>query len=158
MRNRRRLLFVALGVAVLGFGLVGTAMAVTGRGKVGRNVTLAGHSVAGLSRAELTTRVKALDADLRKKTVSVDAPRGGFKLSLEKLGVAVDVQQTVDRALKVGRRGNPVGRLVSALKAWVWDRPATIELAIDEAKLRAAVTENTPPPKTASKEPSLALK
>jgi len=73
MQQRRRLLFVALGVAVLAFGLVGTAMAVTGHGKVARHVTLASHNIAGMSREALTAKVKDIDRDLRKATVRVDA-------------------------------------------------------------------------------------
>ena len=158
MRRRRRLVIVATVVALLAFGLGGTAMAVSGRGKVGRHVTLAGDDVAGLTRAELASKVRKLDRELRKATVRVDAQRGGFRLSLEKLGATVDVDKTVDGAFNVGRRGNPVGRLWSAVKAWVAERPAAIELAIDEATLRAAVAKHTPEPKTLSKEPSLALK
>ena len=155
MRQRRRLLFVALGVAVLAFGLVGTAMALSSHGKVARHVTLLGHNVAGMKRDALTAEVKKIDRELRKASGHVTAPRGGFKISLEDLGARVDVNKTVDRALKVGRSGNPIGRLWSGLKAWVWARPARIEVSIDEAKLRAAVTEHDPGPKTASKEPSL---
>ncbi|HUR77312.1 MAG TPA: VanW family protein [Acidimicrobiales bacterium] len=159
MHAKRRLFFVALVVAVLGFGLAGTAMAVTGRGKVARRVTLAGRSVAGMSREDLKKQVAKLDKGLRKESVHVDADQGdGFKLSLEKLGVAVDVDKTVARTLEIGRTGNPIGRVWGALRGWVWDRPAPIELRIDDAKLREAVAEHTPPPKTASKEPSLSLK
>jgi vancomycin resistance protein YoaR len=155
MQRRRRLLFVALGVAVLAFGLVGTAMALSGRSKVARHVTLAGHNVAGMSREKLTAEVREIDRDLRKATVHVDAPRGSFKISLEALGGSVDVRKTVDHALDVGRTGNPIGRVWSGLKAWVWERPSTVIVAIDEAKLRAAVTEHDPGTKTPSKEPSL---
>ncbi len=156
MARRRKLLFVALAIAVIGVGLASTAMAVSSRGKVARNVTLASANVAGLSRPELVDRVRGIDRTLRDAMVHVDASRGGFKLSLEDLGATVDVSKTVSRTLRVGRSGNPVGRLWSALAAWVSERPATIELDIDEAKLRAAVTEHDPGPKTLSKEPSLA--
>ena len=155
MQHRRRLLLVALGVAVLAFGLVGTAMAFSGRGKVARHVTLIGHNIAGMSRTELTAKVQDVDRDLRKAKVHVKAPRNGFTIPLEDLGVRVDVSKTVTRALKVGRSGNPIGRMWSGLKAWVWHRPATIEVKIDEAKLRAAVNAKDPGPKTPSKEPSL---
>jgi vancomycin resistance protein YoaR len=158
MRQRRRLLFVALGVAVLAFGLVGTAMAVSGRGKVARHVTLAEHDIAGMSRVELTAKVRQIDRELRKEKLKVSAPGGGFSLRLDELGVSVDVEETVDRALKVGRTGNPLGRMWSALKAWVSERPATVELLIDEGKLRPAVTEHDPGTKTPSKEPSLTRK
>jgi vancomycin resistance protein YoaR len=158
MQNRRRLLFVAVAVAILSVGLVGTAMAVSSRGKVARHVTLAGHSVAGLTRTALKHRVEAVDRDLQKSTVNVQAPKGGFKLTLDELGVRVDVAKTTDRAFKVGRSGNPLGRVWSGLRAWISERPATIELDIDEAKLRAAVVEHDTGIKTPSKEPSLALK
>ncbi len=46
----------------------------------------------------------------------------------------------------------------SALRAWVSERPATIELMFDEGKLRPAVADKTPPPKTPWKEPALALR
>jgi vancomycin resistance protein YoaR len=158
MTRRRRLLFVALGVAVLGFGLVGTAMAVSGRGKVARHVTLAGHNIAGMSRPELTTKVRQIDRELRKAKLKVTAPGGGFTQTLDQLGVTVDVEETVTSALKVGRTGNPIGRMWSALKAWVSERPATIELMIDEGKLRPAVVDHDPGTKTESKEPSLTRK
>ena len=126
MQQRRRLFFVALGVAVLASGLVGTAMALGSRGKVARHVTLVGQNIAGMSRAELTAKVKRIDTDLRKATVRVDAPRNGFKAKLDDLGVRVDVNKTVTHALRVGRSGNPIGRMWSGLKAWLWTRPAKI--------------------------------
>ena len=73
MQQRRRLLFVALGVAVLAFGLVGTAMALSSHDKVARHVTLVGHNIAGMSRTELTAEVKRIDTDMRKASVHVEA-------------------------------------------------------------------------------------
>lgn len=158
MQRRRRLLFVALGVVVLAVGLAGASVATSGRSKVARSVTLAGKNIAGLKRPALKDRVEALDRDLRKSTLKVDAPKGGFSVTLEELGVSVDIEKTIDGALEVGRTGNPISRMFGALKALVGKRSAPIEISIDEGTLRSAVTEHDPGPKKLSKEPSLALK
>src|SRR5207237_9063962 len=118
------LLFVRLRGDGRAFGVVGTAMAVSSHGKGARHVSLAGHNVAGMSRAELTAKVNSIDADMRKATVRVDAPRGGFKATLEELGASVDVDKTVAHVLKVGHSGNPLGRVWSGLRSWISERPA----------------------------------
>ncbi|MBA2608042.1 MAG: VanW family protein, partial [Actinobacteria bacterium] len=159
MRNRRRnLFFVALGAVALAAGMAGASAATSGSSKVARNVTLAGHSVAGLNRAELTKRVKSVDKDLGAAKVKVSAPKGGFTMSLEDLGVSVDVDKTVDHALTVGRIGNPLTRAWGAFKALFSKRMAPIEIEIDRAVLRVAVTGKDPGPKELSKEPSLTRK
>ena len=157
-QQRRNLFFVALAVVVLAVGVVGTAIATSGRSKVARHVTLAGKSIAGLNRSRLTVQVEKVNKDLRAAKIKVSAPKGGFNISLEDLGVTVDVEKTVDSALEVGRTGNPLTRAWGAFKALFSERAAPVEIAIDRGVLRAAVTENDPGPKKLSKEPSLTRK
>lgn len=156
--QRRNLFFVALAVVVLAIGVVGASVATSGRSKVARHVTLAGHSVAGLDRTALIAKVKKLDKEMRATKVKVTAPKGGFTLTLEQLGAAVDIPKTTDLALRVGRNGNALSRAVGAFKALFVERAAPIEIAIDPRKMRTAVTEHDPGPKVVSKEPSLARK
>ncbi|MEY2397334.1 MAG: hypothetical protein QOJ00_508 [Actinomycetota bacterium] len=157
-QQRRNLFFVALAVVILAVGVGGTAVATSGRAKVARHVTLAGHSIAGLDRARLTARVKQLDRSLRTSKVKVIAPKGGFTIKLSEMGAAVDVGRTVDGALAVGHTGNPLSRVWGAFKALFTKRSAPVEVTIDRAVLRPAVTAHDPGPKVLSKEPSLTRK
>ncbi len=158
MQRRQRLLIVALVVSVLVVGVGTASMAAVSRAKVARHVTLAGTSIAGLNKADLAERVEALNKQMRKAKVKVSAPKGGFSLTLEQMGASVDVAKTVTAAMSVGRTGNPVGRAFGAVKALFAERSARIEITIDEAVLRRAVTDRDPGPKVLSKEPSLTRK
>ncbi len=159
MQPRQRLLIVALVVTIVTLGIGTTAVAAVSRSKVARHVTLAGKSIAGLKETELTKRIDELDANLRQSEVKVSAPKGGFTITLQELGASIDVKKTADAALKVGRKGNPIARAFGAVKAIFSERSAPIEIAIDEAKLRRAVTDHDPGPgKILAKEPSLTRK
>lgn len=158
MQRRRNLVVVALVVLILAVGVGTASVAAASRSKVARNVTLAGDSVAGLDKGDLTRRVEKLELTLAKAKVKVSAPKGGFTLTLSQLGATVDVEQTVAQALRVGRTGNPIARALGAVKALFSERAAEIKLSIDEAVLRRAVTDADPGPKELSKEPSLTRK
>src|SRR5436305_616373 len=108
--QRRNVSFAAL-AAVIVASLIGAAIVTNSHSKVGRHVTLAGTSIAGLDRAELRTKVDALDANLRAATVKVNTPKHAFSLTLDELGASIDVDQTVANALNVGHSGNPLGRV-----------------------------------------------
>ncbi len=101
-QRRRNLFFVALGALVLATGMAGAAAATSSRSKVARHVTLAGHNIAGLDRAELRARVKSVDKELRASKVKVSAPKGGFTATLEQLGVAR--RHRKDRRARANRR------------------------------------------------------
>lgn len=158
MQQRRNLIIVALVVAILAVGVGTATVAAASRSKVARHVTLAGKSIAGLNKDRLLERVEELNEQLKKATVKVNAPKGGFTLPLEQLGASIDITKTVNAALKVGRTGNPIARAFGAVKALFSERSAPIQVAIDEAILRRAVTEQDPGPKVLSKEPSLTRK
>ncbi len=158
MQQRRRLFIVALVVVVLTVGVATASVAAASRSKVARNVTLAGDSIAGLKKPALTEKIEKLDEQLRAAKVKVSAPKGGFTLTLNELGASIDVSHTVAKAMAVGRKGNPLARAFGAMKALFSDRSAPIEVEIDEAVLRRAVTEHDPGPKELSKEPSLSRK
>src|SRR5690349_501072 len=92
----------ALGVVVVLVVAVGTAYALDARshdGQVARNVSLAGHDISGMDRAQLTRVVHDLAARHPDTKVVVKAGGSGFETTAKTLGIQVDERATVDAAL-----------------------------------------------------------
>src|SRR4051794_39669109 len=105
MRRVRMAGIAALGALVVLVLAVGTAYALDARshdGEVAGHVTLAGRSIAGMNRAELTRAVADLAARHPGAKVTVRASGTGFETTAETLGIQVDQAKTVADALETG--------------------------------------------------------
>src|SRR5437764_11117236 len=93
--RHRRLARLAFLVGILLIVLILAGAAVRGRGRVARNVTLAGASIGGMSRAELTTHVRSLASRYGTATVLVRTKGGEVELPAPEIHLAVDRAKTV---------------------------------------------------------------
>ena len=159
--DRLRRLLVVAGALAGALVLVGAAWALDMRaheGKVVRNITLAGRSVDGTSRAELIAIGDEIAGRYDRVAIEVRAPEAGFGARADELGVSVDRDRTVEAALAEGREGSVPARI------WGWarrlvtgDRRARVALRLDQAAVTRVVVERDPA-RVAPVEPLIAVR
>jgi vancomycin resistance protein YoaR len=112
---------------------------------VARNVHLAGVDVSHLSQAELTSRVSTLASRLDQAPVEIVAQAAGggaahtYRTTAADLGVTVDQERTVARALSVGDEDLFLLRPVSWVRSFVAQRQAPLELQVSDDQVGATV-------------------
>ena len=124
------LLIVAALVAVWG---IDTAMH---GGKIARNNKLGDESVGGLSDEELTQRVEDRAVGLGLTPIMIRTIDGEIQLTASELGVAVDVDATVDAALRSGREGG-LSQPLSWLASFAQDNTVELEFVVDLDQARS---------------------
>lgn len=157
MRTARTIVLRALGAVTGLLLLLLLAWAVdTNRhdGRVLRNVTLAGRSVGGLERAELSRQVARLADRYAKSTVRVEAEGGGFITTAADLRLSLRQNATVQAALDVGRHGPAPERLVGWLTNLVGGRRSPIRISVDPASVYRVVAAKDPA-RVAATEPGI---
>ncbi len=127
------------------------------RGEVGRNVRLASTSIASLRGAELDAAVADVAARYRDAAVTVEAPDGGFQATAAELGLSVVQDRTATDALKVGRTGNVVTRILGWARSFVAERKAPVRIEVDQKAMERLVAERDPK-RTPPVEPSITVK
>lgn len=105
------------------------------RDGVARNVTVAGDSVSGMTRAELTAAVERMAERLPATEVSIDAGDVHLSSTAGDLGMSIDVDATVDRAWAVGRGDAIPTRPLRWLRSIVATRDLDAVLQVDGAQL-----------------------
>ena len=156
----RRIALVALGL--LGGFLLAMAAAWqvdvrAHRGEALRNVALAGTSVAGDDKAELGRAVDKLAEKYAVEKVTVRSGKHQFKTEGSALGMKLNKQETIARALDAGRGGSIPGRMWSWLTSFVAERRAPVIVDVDEKAVFAAIAEKDNGPKEPVVEPTLVL-
>ncbi|HEX2052766.1 MAG TPA: VanW family protein [Actinomycetota bacterium] len=141
-------LFVA--AVVLGWSLDGGQ-----NGRVARNVTLAGRPVGGLAAPELTAVVSQVAQEYAAAPVLVDAPQGGFGTDARTLGMAVQVQPTVDGTLALETAGPVVDRIWGWLQSFFTPRIAPVRITVDRNAVYRVVDAQDPGPRTEPTEPGI---
>src|SRR2546423_711569 len=154
--SHRRLARLAVLVGILLIVLILAGAAVRGRGRVARNVTLAGAPVGGLSRADLTARVRGLATRYARATVVVRTKGGTLQLIAPEIGLAVDRAKTVKSSRAVGHARNPVARLWVWARSFLGSRRAPVTVSFDRVALHQLATTRDPGTHAAAVEPSLA--
>jgi vancomycin resistance protein YoaR len=149
---------VALGALAL--VLLGTTVgwAVNGRapsGEVLHDTRLAGHSIGGMTAAEVRTLATSIAGRYDKTKIRVDASGGGFTATAAELGVTVDVDATVRDAVDSGKDGSLPGRVIGWAFAKVSDRHAPLRVRIDRTKAYDVIRERDPGSKRIAVEPSI---
>ena len=122
-KNSRRVLFALAPVllAAMGAGvLLGLAGRAAPAGHIAAGVEVAGTPIGGLSRAEARAKLQKLDLKNRSVPLVLRFPQdSGIKRKwtpdAAKLGLALDVNGTLDAAQKAGPSGGLIGRATSVL-------------------------------------------
>jgi len=104
------LLLLIIGAAVWGFSLKGS-------GKIYPNVHIAGVDVGGMERLEAVEALEEAAAQAYSAILTVKLPDRTLTFNPEQTGVALNVEDTVDEAIRHGRRGGPFGAIGQYLKA-----------------------------------------
>lgn len=151
-RPLRLLLLLAFLVAavVVAWGLDGGQ-----NGKVARNVTLAGRQVGGMSPAGLTAVANLVAQDYSQAPVQVQAQEGGFATNAQAIGMAVQVDQTVDRTMSLETSGPVHRRIWGWLQSFFTPRTAPVVVSVDAKAVYRVVSESDPGPKTPPTEPGV---
>jgi vancomycin resistance protein YoaR len=161
VRRALRPFLVALGVPAGLVALVLVAWAVDLKahdGQVVRRVTLAGRPIGRLSEAALAKVVAGVATDLPGESVRVSAPGGGFTTEAKALGLGVDPRATTRAALRVGREGSVVTRVVDWAKSFRFERRAPVRVVVDSSAVWATVAARDPGPRQPPIEPVVAYK
>ncbi|MGE5554042.1 MAG: VanW family protein [Betaproteobacteria bacterium] len=114
-RPRRTSIILFPALAILA-GLVGgvagaAAFLVSGGGRIMPGVSVAGLPVSGLSRAQARSLLRQYDREVVQRPVSLTIPGRTLTLHPRNFGLGLDVEATVNRAYRVGRRGQLGERL-----------------------------------------------
>ncbi|HEX2258780.1 MAG TPA: VanW family protein [Actinomycetota bacterium] len=155
-RYLRRALLVVVPAALLIGGLAAAyALDDPEEGRVGRNVTVAGRPVGGMSEEQLAGVVQQVAARFADARVEVKAPGGGFTTDTRAMGVAVQVEPTVEAAMGFDRRGSALDRFGSWLRSFLGARPAPLRLSVDAAAVHKVVSSQDPGPRRPPREPTI---
>jgi vancomycin resistance protein YoaR len=128
------------------------------RGRVARNVTLAGHPVGGMDRAQVGAVVAALAARYPSATVRVRAPGADFTAPASSFGLQVRATDTVDAALATGRTGALPARVIRWVKGFVTRPKTPVKVDVGRTATTAIVAQLDKGKRAPAKEPSLAVK
>jgi vancomycin resistance protein YoaR len=153
--RRRGLVAFVLGGGAL---LLMAAYAITVRansGHVAPRVELAGSHIGGMNRAELNRTLDRLAGQYEGAEVEIKTPEGGFTADAATMGLHVDRDATVRRALRIGRGGLPVTRLWSWAYSFLKPRTATIALRVDRAEVLQIIADQDQGPNTPAVEPTI---
>jgi vancomycin resistance protein YoaR len=162
-RRRRWVLPLALVPSIL-LVVVVIAWAVdTSSGGVARNVRLAGHDIGSLSEAELATRVAALADDYESVPVEIVATPGTdgaadtYTTTAGEIGLMIDQDRTVERALAVGDDAFVLLRPFAWVGSFLSERDAPVAYRVSRDKVAEATVELEGDDRTAPTEPTVDL-
>lgn len=147
----------ALASPLLLFGLLSSAWAIDGADadQVARNIEVSGRDVSGMTRAELADTIASLAEELPKTPVSIDGDDVKIETTAGDLGVAIDVDGTVERVLNIGASDpGPLAPLRWA-KRLVNQRSVQPRLSIDSDVASSTLERLEGDQRTLSSEPAL---
>jgi vancomycin resistance protein YoaR len=133
-------LWSALGVIVVLFvaWAIDSAMH---SGEVMRNVSVAGEPVGGLDETELRAVVTTLAESASQRSVTIETPNGTLETTAASVGLDVDSDTTVDRALDAGRDSNFIAAPFVWFGSLFTGHSTDLAYEVDGAEATAAVAE-----------------
>ena len=136
----------------------------TSSGGVARNVRVAGRDVGHLSEAELATKVDALAEDYAKVPVEIVARPGTtggdtktYRTTAGELGLMVDADATVEKALEVGDDAFFLLRPFTWARSFVSHRQAPVVFQVSDDQVATAVVALEGEDRTPAAEPTVEL-
>jgi vancomycin resistance protein YoaR len=164
-RPRRRWVLPALiaPIVLLVVLVIGWAVD-TSAGGVARNVRLSGRDVGHLSEAELATKVEALAGDYAKVPVEIVARPGStggdtktYRTTAGELGLMIDADATVQKALEVGDDAFVLLRPFAWARSFVSRREAPVVFQVSKDQVATAVVALEGDDRTPAAEPTVEL-
>ena len=122
------------------------------RGEVMRNVEIAGEEVAGLRGDALVAAVRAAAGRYGDAKITIRTPKGDLALTPADIGLTVDVDATVERALDAGHHDVTPLPWLTAL---IGDRESGVVAKVDRSKIRAVIAAKDPTGRKPPVEPGI---
>ena len=116
---------------------------VTEESVIEHGVYIGGVDVGGMTSAEATDAVNAYLEEIQTKSITLVAPKGNLKVSLEKMGVSAQTSAAVEEAVSVGKYGNLVKRFKELKSLETENRVIEMGLSIDKEKTAEILNNNT---------------
>ncbi len=116
-------------------------------GRVARNVELHDKPIGGIGLSELTTQVRGLAGRVARTTLAVRASSGAGRapdtmaFAAQEIGLALDVDRTVEAVMNAGRQTNLASRVVSWAFSPLRKRDAGVAVQADHDAIYALVSE-----------------
>jgi len=127
----------AIIVAFVGLWLADTA---ANAGEVPRNITIGGDTVGGLGDEDLRERVDQVAARFGRTPVVVETASGTIELTVNDLGVAVDVDATIASVLDEGSGGSFITAPFRWLGSFSGTKGADIVVGFDAEVAQSTLT------------------
>jgi vancomycin resistance protein YoaR len=112
--------------------------------RVYEGATLAGVDVGGMSRAEVEAVMDQRFADFADTPVAFTAGDQTFEIPVADLGVTLEAQSTVDRAMSFGRDGSWWERSIDWTNGVLNGQELLPVIAVDDARFRMAMESIAP--------------
>lgn len=130
-----------LGLLVLALVIVTASYQAQHSNRVFTGVSVWGVDLSGLTREQARDALATTIPDARAGAVELVDPGTGqtWRQSPASLGINYDLEQTVEAAYGVGRRGGPVQALHDQFLSWYYGRPLAPVIIFDEAELYSAL-------------------
>lgn len=108
-------------------------------GEVMRNVSISGREAGGLDETELRGVVDGLAAEEAARPVVIETPKGTLETTAGEIGLAMDADATVQRALDTGRDTNVVAAPFVWFGALFTGHSAPLAYTVDDTRTTAAM-------------------
>ncbi len=142
MRRPRIRLFLGIGIPLLVVVVLLAAWAIdssSASGTVERNVTLADRDIGKLAEDELAATVADVAKEFESSQVEVRAPDKTYKVAAAELGLRLDQDATVQRALELDRGRSLPMRPIAWLGSFFEHRKAPLVFTVDAAQLESGL-------------------
>ncbi|MGH2538742.1 MAG: VanW family protein [Candidatus Promineifilaceae bacterium] len=121
--------------------LVAGAYQTRHQGRIYTGVQVWGVDLSALTKEEARHALSQAAVFPGDETIVLREPASGesWQRSTADLGVAIDVERTVDAAYQVGRGGQPAERAAAIFQAWYYGRPLAPVIVFDQAQFDQAL-------------------
>ena len=97
--------------------------------------------LSGLSRDQVTARLRASYAYLDQGEVTVTTPSGSAQIAYQALGRTPDVEFMADEAMRIGHSGNPIGDAVDILRTALNGQTLPVIVRVDPMAVATGVRQ-----------------
>ena len=120
-----------------------------------RGLEMAGRDIGGFRRDKITDETAKLQSQLPSMPVRIVTDEFTLDTTAGELGVSLDADRTVDRAMRLGHHDAGLLAPLRWAKALIVGRPLTVVTRVDRAKASATIIRLEGDRRTAAVEPSL---
>lgn len=100
-------------------------------------------SVAGMTEEEATAAVEEYIDGLKDTTVKLEAGENSLEVKAEDLGIGWGNPEIAEKAVNLGRTGNPIARYKEKKDLEKGDKIFVISYSVDKSKVQALLEENS---------------